>query len=417
MISTTRLVIKEIDHLKGGSQLTEDNAYVYYPSQLSLSTEARVSAAVLTGELPVVNGLVPQPGSMCILEVSHDNGQFIRVFVGFIFTYEVDRWGVVNFTAYDAIRYLQNPASGKWVGKNGVDVSDIIRDVVRSCGLVNMAKEMQSENVGVKPIRLLKVAERGIDIIDEVLEWAQIKATATENGVTTKGGKNYAATKPAERWVFIDNCGTLLLCTANQLASKVLGVTEPPIIGIDAGVTDFKMNVSIENSVNQVWLLRASETGMSGWKGEDKERAKVWGPITYFEKIENAYCRNDEQMELRAAIMLCTKDCETRSIDITARGIIGLRAGMLVRLYIPWLDTRYFGEISKSKLVYIDSLSHSFSEGDHTMTIKAEALPGDVDLDVWSKLVSKVPRTSFSGKKSSKNVNKNSKPATVQAKA
>jgi hypothetical protein len=102
---------------------------------------------------------------------------------------------------------------------------------------------------------------------------------------------------------------------------------------------------------------------------------------------------------------------------MTARGIIGLRAGMLVRLYIPWLDTRYFGEISKSKLVYIDSLSHSFSEGDHTMTIKAEALPGDVDLDVWSKLVSKVPRTSFSGKKSSKNVNKNSKPATVQAKA
>lgn len=414
MISTTRLIIKAIDHTKEGPQLTEDDAYVYYPSSLTLSTEARVSAAQLTGELPVVGGLIPEPGSMCILEVSHDGGEFVRVFVGFIFTYDVDRWGVVSFTAYDAIRYLQNPVSGKWVGKDGVDVSDIVRDVVRSCGLKGMADTMQLEKVGVKPIRLLKVAEKGIDVIDEVLEWAQLKSTATENGVTTRGGTKYAATKPANRWVLIDNCGTLLLCTAKELTEKVLGLKEPPIIGSGAGIIDFKMNVSIDNSANQVWLLRASETGMSGWKGEDPENVKRWGPVTYYEKIENAYCRNDEQMILRTAIMLCTKDCETRSIDISALGIIGLRAGMLVRIDIPWLDTNYFGEISKSKLVYLDSVSHTFNEGEHTMTMKCEALPGDVDLDTWNDLVSKVQRqplsrkTSKMSKSNSKtNVNKN----------
>lgn len=392
MNSATRLIIKDINHTKSGAQLTEDDAYIYYPSKLTLSTEARVSAAQLTGELPVVDGIMPEPGSMCILEATDESGRFVRVFVGFIFAYDVDRWGVVSFTAYDAVRYLQNPVSGKWMGKNGIDVSQIIKDVVRQCGLQAMSDEMQLEEVGVKPIKFLKIAEKGIDVIDELLEWAQLKATATENNVTTKGGEKYAATKPGARWVFIDNCGTFLLCTADKLANKVMGVKEPPIIGTGAGVTEFKMSVSIDNSANQVWLLRASTSGMSGWKAEDPDMVERWGPLTYYEKIENAYCRNDEQMTLRAAIELCSKDSETRTINVTALGITGLRAGMLVRINIPWLDTNYFGEVSKSKLIYADSVTHDWEEGVHTMSISAEALPGDVDLEAWKRLVFKVSR-------------------------
>jgi hypothetical protein len=294
-------------------------------------------------------------------------------------------------TAYDALRYLQNPATGKWMGKNGIDVSEIIRDVVRNCGLEQMAKEMQSEIVGVKPIRLIKIAESGLNIIDEVLEWAQLKATANENGVTTKGGKDFAATKAGERWVFIDNCGTLLLCTANQLAGKVLGVSEPPVIGTGCAITEMSMNVSIEDSANTVWLLRAGTAGNTGWEAKDADRIEQWGPITYYEKIDNAYCRNDEQMQLRAAIELCTRDCEKRSVDITTLGITGLRAGMLVRINIPWLEN-YFGELSKSKLVFLDNVTHNWEEGTHTMTLKADVLPGDVDLDAWKKLSTKVIR-------------------------
>lgn len=385
MISETRLIIQEINHRNGEAQLDENSAMIYRTSSVSLSTEARVSAAQLTAEIPVTGGVVPRPGSMVILEATNEDGIFVRVFVGFVFTYSVDRFGVVSMTAYDAIRYLQNPASGKWVGKNGIDISEIVKDVVKQCGLPVMAEQMQMETVGVKPIRLIKIAEKGIDIIDEVLEWAQLKATANENGVTTKGGKNMAATRASERWVFVDNCGTLLLCTANQLANKVLGVKEPPIIGTGCAITEMSMNVSIDESANQVWLLRAGSGGMSGWEAKDEERVKQWGPLTYFEKIDNAYCRNNEQMQLRAAIELCTRDCEKRTVDITTLGITGLRAGMLVRINIPWLEN-YFGEVSKSKLVFLDSVSHSWEEGTHTMSLKCEALPGDVDLDVWKNL-------------------------------
>jgi hypothetical protein len=392
MISETRLIIQEINHTQSGIQLDETQARIYRTSIVSLSTEARVSAAQLTAEIPVSEGLVPRPGSMVILEATNDEGMFIRVFVGFIFNYNIDRWGVINITAYDAMRYLQNPATGKWVGKNGVDVSEIIRSVVRTCGLEQMAKEMQAETVGVKPIRLIKIAESGLNIIDEVLEWAQLKATADENGVTTKGGKDFAATKAGERWMFFDNCGTLVLCTANQMAKKVLGWDEPPVIGTGCAITEMSMNVSIDESANQVWLLRASGGGMAGWKAEDPERVSQWGPITYYEKIDNAFCRNNEQMQLRAAIELCSRDIEKRSIDITTLGMTGLRAGMLVRINIPWLEN-YFGEISKSKLVFLDNVNHSWEEGTHMMTLKADALPGDVDLDIWKRMTTTVQRT------------------------
>ena len=389
MFSETRLIIKQIDHTQGGAQLDTESAMVYYPSKLSLSTEARVSAAQLTGEIPVVGGYIPQPGSMVILDATDDDGVFVRVFVGFVFSYSVDRFGVVNFTAFDAMRYLQNPATGKWMGKNGIDISEIIRSIVRSCGMEAMANEMEAEEVGVKPIRLIKIAEKGIDIIDELLEWAQLKATADENGITTKGGKPYHATRAGERWVFIDNAGKFLLCTANQLAEKVMGVTEPPIIGTGRAVTDFSMNVGIDDSANRVWLLRASDIGISGWEASDPETIKKWGPLTYYEKIDNAYCRNNEQMQLRAAVELCTRDCEKRSVSLTTLGMTGLRAGMLVRINMPWLND-YFGDVSDSKLVYLDSVTHEWEEGTHTMSLNAESLPGDTDLEVWERMATKL---------------------------
>ena len=401
MTSETRLIIQEINHTQSGIQLDETQARIYRTSSVSLSTEARVSAAQLTAEIPVSEGMVPRPGSMVILEATNDEGIFVRVFVGFVFNYNVDRWGVISITAYDAMRYLQNPATGKWVGKDGVDVSEIIRSVVKTCGLEQMAKEMQAEQVGVKPIRLIKIAESGLNIIDEVLEWAQLKATADENGVTTKGGKDYAATKAGERWMFFDNCGTLVLCTANQMVKKVLGWDEPPVIGTGCAVTEMSMNVSIDDSANQVWLLRAGGGGMAGWKAEDPERVAQWGPLTYYEKIDNAFCRNNEQMQLRAAIELCSRDIEKRSIDITTLGLTGLRAGMLVRINIPWLED-YFGEISKSKLVFLDNVSHSWEEGTHTMTLKADALPGDVDLDIWKRMTTTVQRTTSKKKDTQK---------------
>lgn len=398
MYSETRLIIKPIDHTYGGAQLDENEAYVYRTSSLSLSTEARVSAAQLTGEIPVTNGMLPQIGSMCILEATNEDGEFVRVFVGFIFSYSVDRWGVVSFTAFDALRYLQNPASGKWVG-NKVDISQIIKDVVVSCGLREMANQMELQTVGVTPAtKIIKLAEKGIDIIDEVLEWAQLKATATENGVVTKGGKKYAAIKPAERWQFIDNCGTLILCTAEDLAEKVMGVKEPPVIGTGCAITEFSMSVNIDESANTVRLLRAGNSGMTPYEAKDEDNIKKWGPLTYNEKIDNAYCKNKDQLILRAAIELCTRDCEKRSLSVSTLGITGLRAGMLVRINIPWLSD-YFGEISNSKLVYLDTVSHSWEEGTHTMTFSAEALPGDVDLNVWKSRVEPVKKRKKTSKK------------------
>ena len=81
----------------------------------------------------------------------------------------------------------------------------------------------------------------------------------------------------------------------------------------------------------------------------------------------------------------------------------GLRAGMLVMINAPWLEN-YFGDVSKSKMVFLDKVSHSWSEGAHTMSLDAEALPGDVDLDAWKKMSMSVVRER---KKESKQSEKN----------
>lgn len=403
MYSETRLIIQEIDHTSAGMQFDESDAVIYRTESVTLDTEARVSSAQLTAKIPVTGDTIPRPGSMVIFEATNDEGEFVRVFVGFVFGYSVDRFGVVEVTAYDAMRYLQNPVSGKWTFGNGVDVSEIIQDIVRQCGLKNMSTEMLIENVGVKPIRFIKIAEKGIDVADELLEWAQLKATAKENNVVSGNQSNKAATRAGERWMFFDNCGTFVLCTANQMAAKVLGLNTPPVIGTERGVTELSMSVSIDESANQVWLLRNSGGMMSGWKAEDASMVSQWGPITYFEKIDGAYCRNAEQMKLRAAIELCTRDAEKRSVSITALGMTGLRAGMLVMINAPWLEN-YFGDVSKSKMVFLDKVSHSWSEGAHTMSLEAEALPGDVDLDAWKKMSMSVVRER---KKESKQSEKN----------
>ena len=170
MYSETRLIIQEIDHTSAGMQFNESDAVIYRTESVTLDTEARVSSAQLTAKIPVTGDTIPRPGSMVIFEATNDEGEFVRVFVGFVFGYSVDRFGVVEVTAYDAMRYLQNPVSGKWTFGNGVDVSEIIQDIVRQCGLKNMSTEMLIENVGVKPIRFIKIAEKGIDVADELLE-------------------------------------------------------------------------------------------------------------------------------------------------------------------------------------------------------------------------------------------------------
>ena len=114
-----------------------------------------------------------------------------------------------------------------------------------------------------------------------------------------------------------------------------------------------------------------------------------WGPIVYYEKIENAYCRNNEQMQLRAAIELCSRDCEKRSLNIDTIGLTGIRAGMFVRINIPWLEN-FFLDVSKSKLVYLDSVTHEWQQGIHKMSLKAEVLPGDVDLKKWKGMAEKI---------------------------
>ena len=87
MYSETRLIIQEIDHTSAGMQFNESDAVIYRTESVTLDTEARVSSAQLTAKIPVTGNTIPRPGSMVIFEATNDEGEFVRVFVGFVFSF------------------------------------------------------------------------------------------------------------------------------------------------------------------------------------------------------------------------------------------------------------------------------------------------------------------------------------------
>ena len=75
---------------------------------------------------------------------------------------------------------------------------------------------------------------------------------------------------------------------------------------------------------------------------------------------------SNAQMADRAKKMLEMKNRETKRMSITALGVVGLRAGMMINIHFPSVPD----EISKRQMVILDSVEHSFQDSDHTMQLE-----------------------------------------------
>jgi hypothetical protein len=64
--------------------------------------------------------------------------------------------------------------------------------------------------------------------------------------------------------------------------------------------------------------------------------------------------------------MLEMKNRPLKTMNISALGVVGLRAGMVITIHFPSLDD----EISKRQMVILDSVEHKFEDCNHTMEIE-----------------------------------------------
>lgn len=305
--------------------------FQYYPSNLSLRTERTCTPAILTGEIPDISSQKPEMGATVRLKVDG-----VLMFYGRVFGSSVNRWGVFTFTAYDSLRYLKNTFSNYYA--RDYSPKTVIEDIAKLYN-IKIGKIADVPNIGYA---LSVDNESCFDVISKLVDVSIVQTKRI--------------------LVFYDNFGELSLSYADEMISDIM-------IGDDSLATDYTLNTDIDNDTyNQVYLYR--ESGGAGGRrfveaaNNSNPNVNKWGQLCLIESVDDNI--QNAQLQDRADKMLEMKNRPLKTMNISALGVVGLRAGMVITIHFPSLDD----EVSKRQMVILDSVEHKFEDCNHTMEIE-----------------------------------------------
>lgn len=325
---------------------TETNTmYDYAPvtESVSYTTSRNGSAGSLTFTLLKNKTLNLTEGARVQIYVNEK-----EIFQGFIFVIEQDRWGEISVTAYDQLRYLKANASYSFVNKNlGEIIQQIAADMQLQTGVV--------EDTGHKFEMLTKENTSCLDIIEYGLQLTQYKT-----------GKTF---------VFYDDFGKLSLKEAKNMRSDVL-------IGNGSVLTEYTYKSDIDtDTYNQVKLVRSNkETGqVDNYIFNDHTTIKKWGLLQNFIKVDENL--NDAQISEQGNIMMAYYDRVLKSISINGvGGAPDLKAGAMVKFKLKAVP-----ELTEGYWLILDKVKHSFSAGEHTMSLEARIINNEMkEVEIWN---------------------------------
>lgn len=317
--------------------------FKYYPSDVSLKTERTPSAAVLSGTIPNVGDKLPPLGATVRLRVDD-----YTAFLGYLFTCNLDAWNVMSFTAYDVVRYLKNTYSMVYYGN--YNPCTVIRDMAKFYDL-KVGELAAIPSTGYK---LLIENESCLDVIAKLVENATILT-----------GKVY---------VFYADYDKLCLKSAEDMITDVM-------IGNESLCTDYSFSSSIDDDTyNQIFLYRESSSvgGRAYRAADDPANVNRWGVLRLTEGCDDSM--TNAMMDDKAKKLLEMKNRPFKSMSISALGVLGLRAGMMITIHFPQL----LDSVSKSQKVLIDSIEHKFEDGVHTMSLEVRTFWRDTPSTVAS---------------------------------
>lgn len=260
-----------------------------------------------------------------------------EVFLGFVFVIEQDRWGVVSVTAYDQLRYLKSNASYSFVGKRlGEIIQQIATDMQLQVGSL--------EDTGYVIPTLTKENTECLDTIEYGLQITQYNTGRT--------------------FVFYDDFGKLSLREAKNMMSNVL-------IGNGSVLTEYSYKSDIDSDTyNQVKLVRPNkETGQGDtYVFSDQSTIKKWGLLQKYEKVDENL--NEAQISQQGNIMMAYYNRVLKTISVDGvGGVPGLKAGAMAMFKIKDVP-----ELSTGLFLLLDKVKHTFSDGEHTMSIEAKII-------------------------------------------
>lgn len=258
-------------------------------------------------------------------------------FSGWVFTKVIDRWGVINVTCYDRLRYFKANASYAFYGQT---VGEMIRQIAADLQIPTG----EIADTGYRLPSYIQENKSCIDIIGEV-----VQKTLLNTG---------------EIYVFYDNGSGVSLSRARDMIA-------PYIIGEKSLLLDYQYKTDIdEQTYNYIKLARPNEkTGMADVFGaKDSKTIDEWGLLQLYQQVDGTL--NDAQVKAQAEASLECYNRRLRTLSFTSLGI-PLRAGQMLLMKIPGM-----GDINLDQYCLVERVTHTFQysdtfEGyDHEMSVE-----------------------------------------------
>ena len=275
----------------------------------------------LTFECIKTDSLSFSKGDACRFSV---NGT--PLFYGFVF--EKSRTGSENrkikVTVYDQLYYLNNKDYFQYENKTATEVVRMLADDFE----LNLGT---LENTGYKIASRTEDNKSLFDIIQIALD-ETLKATK-------------------QMYVLYDKAGKL---TLSNISNMKLGL----VINEDtAGDYEYKSSIA-GDTYNKIRLFRE---GTDPVTVKSADTIRQWGVLQYVEKV------NDDSVNLNnmAASLLELYNTKTRTLSL--KKILGdtrVRAGTLLVVILG------LGDMNLSNFMLVESVKHSFKDGEHLMELK-----------------------------------------------
>lgn len=258
------------------------------------------------------------------------------VFLGWVFHKSKDRWGIIEVTCYDSMRYLKANASYHFYGQTaGQILQQIAADFQLPVSTI--------EDTGYPIPSLLEDDQSCLDIIEEAIQQTLLNT-----------GKVFV--------LFDDGNGLSLREAANMKTDVVLGDRSL--------VTNYKYETDIDKQTyNSIKLVRENEETGKAEVVEVKDSANIarWGLLRLYQTVDGE--TNTAKMREQAETMLSYYNRRLRTLSVESLGVLGLRAGMMILMKIQGL-----GDIDLDQEVMIEKITHTFENEKHTMSFDTLAI-------------------------------------------
>ena len=276
-------------------------------------------------------------------DLSFTEGDIVRFsvdgqlqFYGWVFTKSKNRWGEIDVTCYDRLRYLKANASYAFYGQTaGQIIQQIAADLQVDVGDIS--------DTGYQIPSVVEEDQSCLDIIESAVQQTLLNT-----------GNIY---------VFFDDGNGLALRQPADMIANVL-------IGENSLLTDYTYKTDIDSQTyNSVKLARPNEeTGMAEVvEAQNSYNIGQWGLLRLYQTVDGDV--NTAQMEAQANATLQYYNRRLRTLSVETLGVPGLRAGMMVLMKVPGL-----GDINLDQYVLLEKVSHTWTNDDHTMTFETMAI-------------------------------------------